>query len=1332
MSIYIDRTLYNSDNQEIKESELISLSQKVIIILAEPGAGKSCLLDNIAKQLGVQKKTANLFIHLPPERAKLLIIDAFDELVRIDSSSVTKSLVMAENTSAEKIILSSRSSEWSESYTRTCKELFGEDPLLLYLKPFNQQEQKEIFNSYYPEENAETFLQEAGKIELAPLLSNPLFLILFSKSYIENNKIFENRYSAFKIAIEGLARENNPSHSSSLPANKKVELVEDVFCKLILSGSEGISTSDRSSQHLFPNITNLNSDTNIFQILSTQFFTPGENPGQHRPIHKIVVEYCVGRYLANKLTSSVNPLSLNKILSIIAPNNIVRDELRGLFAWIAVLSENQQIQEKLINLDPYAILANGDPSLLLPRSKRILLSRLKDLNQKDPYFTRHDMWRNFSISDFFYDDMIDELKELLSEKYRSGNLQRVLLKLLLESPLVSKVVDELRTIICDTNPKYKELSIRRLAGECLLKVKGYPIKDVWIQLVSEKDSVSLSIASEIMNLSDRNYFDLNDYIYFLNICAELYPTSYEIERVLGKRYFIRLFIQELELDLTIKLLDSLSNNLACTCQKKYDCECRVGISKIIGMLLDRYFELSSKFNMSKIWEWIKNLYFQNGISKEQSLSVKTLSENDELRQGIIKLAFENLWVREEIHNMKCYHFEWHSHSGLNFQYQDLRFIIDLAFETNNIELWKYFIARHDFYNKEKKPNLLRRYMRNQALQKPAFLIAWYRINQESKEFYQRNTLKYNRKKSIRNINRKKRKSLARNIQYIQQNRELIESGSHWDSLLSFSYTFLQEPGKIAEKFGDEKLVRNALYNCINYIQSDIPNLTDLAKLHSDASVLNIEIVLYASCIEIFTRDRSLKTLQQNLLEALYTHLSVPWIGMDDCLRKQLKDEVESLLFNNVETIEKFISDYIEPQLPNTNYKNHPVYWLEKDLFKQFQKKYALEWLSKYSHLKLPELEKLMSMAIQSSNRESLKLLVKKRCDELVSAENHKQNGDQKTQRDFWYIHAFYLLDQDYEDYWKELTKDRNAIFILENDLRVFGDYKDWLVLSPEKVELILNTFWQEYPEVELSDIYGSESPDDEKAYRFLTNVIFFLGKNESDNTIPVIDRLLNNPAYINLHSDLRSIRFNYLKKIAIQSFQAPKPEQIVNLIERDEIISMENLRAVIIEEFQHYQDDLNGHDITTKSIFYNGDMVLANRVDENTATQYIAERLRRLENRQIIVSREHYMKDDKRCDIVISKLIEGNRKIVPIEVKGQWHSEVYSAFENQLNRLYSIHPDSDGQGIYLVLWFGSDEKVAGVKGHGINSAQELYWKVYEKISEELRNRIDLFVLDLSS
>ena len=202
--------------------------------------------------------------------------------------------------------------------------------------------------------------------------------------------------------------------------------------------------------------------------------------------------------------------------------------------------------------------------------------------------------------------------------------------------------------------------------------------------------------------------------------------------------------------------------------------------------------------------------------------------------------------------------------------------------------------------------------------------------------------------------------------------------------------------------------------------------------------------------------------------------------------------------------------------------------------------------------------------------------------------------------------------------------------------------------------------------------------------------------------------------------------------LQIQNLQIPKIEQIVYFLDKNEIISVENLRTVILEELRNYQKDLDGHDITTKSIFYHGKINIQNRVDENTATQRIAERLRlRLENQQVNLMREGYMKDNNRCDLVFSKLINGKRKILPVEVKGQWHSELYSAFDSQLDRLYAIHPDADGQGIYLVLWFGVDEKVANRKNHLINNAKELYLEIQKHMSEELKKRLDVFVLDLS-
>lgn len=1336
---YLSRILRTTDNQEFNEPELLSVKNKVIIVLAEPGAGKSYLLDSLAKQIGVTKHTANIFIHSNEEKCASLVIDGFDELVKIDSSMVIKALVMAKNTSAERIILSSRSSEWFENYTHHCKTIFGEDPLLVYLKPFEEKEQKALFLHYYPQQNAEQFLDEADNIELTPLLANPLFIQLFSKSYVENNQRFENRYSAFKLAIEGLAKETNSSYSfgnNILPALKKIELAEDIFTKLMLSGSEGVSLSDSASNRFYPHIATLNSDVNIKQILSTQFFLPADGAEQHRPVHRIVAEYCAGSYLAKKLTSEVNPLSLRRILSIIAPNNIVRDELRGLFAWMAVLSENQCIQDTLIDLDPYAILSNGDPALLLQASKIKLLSKLKELNQEDPFFRRSDIWRNFSISGFFTDDLIDELKDLLSLANYGGHLQGLLLELLADSSIISKLTNELKTIVHNISPEYKDSYIRRLAGECLAKTGSEVLRDTWEFLINTKDKSSLDIAANIMANSSDSYFQLNDYVQFLRLCAELYPTDHRIERVIGERLFIKQFIQKLSLNLVVPLLNEFSTNLSCTCQQKYNCQCHIGISKIISMLLDRYFELSaSPWEAETIWGWIKNLYFQKNITKEESLSVKILSENGLLRKSIIKLAFENIFDKKEIHEIKMNCFELHNHSGLNFQPSDLRYVIDLAFATNNVELWSYFIVRHDYYSKEKTSNPLRQYMRYQALQKPDFLCAWYRNNREHEKYYRnyRNSiLRYNRKKSYKEYNKKQRNICNKNIKYIQENRHLIESGKNFNTLLHFSEVVLFEPDKIIENFGDEQLVRNALYNCLDYIKPNIPNLSKLAELQCQSQTLYIEFILYASCLEILKRDGSLKNVPLEALKALRTNLSTYWIGMNSDELKWLKKEVNHCLFLHIDHVEQFLREYIEPQLACIDCKSTQVNLIYDEEFKPLQNSLPLEWLEKFPNIKFNDLEVLLPLAAQFGNREKVKSLIHQRCEELLKIILTSQDRENKQKRDFWFVHAFYLLDKDYEIFWQELVKDSESILILEKHFGVFGDYPKWLTLSSKKIELILNTFIDQWQEVHLPRMYSSDSPASEKAYRFLDGLINQLGNDNIDDPIAVIDRLLQDARYTKFYSRLKSIRYHYLRKFSLQNFQAPTAEQIVHLLDKDEIISIENLRAVILEELQAYQNDLNGHDITTNSIFYHGEINITNRVDENTATRHITERLRlRLENRQVIPIREGYMKDDNRCDIVFSKLINGKRKILPIEVKGQWHPQLYSAFDHQLNRLYTIHPDAEGQGIYLVLWFGSDEKVANRKKHGINSAEELYLNIQKQIPEELKHLMDIFVLNLA-
>lgn len=1149
---------------------------------------------------------------------------------------------------------------------------------------------------------------------------------------MENNQCFTNRHSAFKLAIEGLAKENNSGYSydrNILPASKKIELVEDVFTKLMLSGSEGVSLSDSASNHFYPHIVTLNSDKNINQILSTQFFLPSDGVEQHRPVHRIVAEYCAGNYLAKRLTSIDNPLSLLKILSIIAPNNIVRDELRGLFAWMTVLSENQRIQEELIDLDPYAILSNGDPALLLPCSKKKLLSKLKVLNQEDPYFRRSDRWRSFSISGFFTDELLDELKSLLSPDNSDGDLQGLLLELLIDSPIVSKLTNELKSIVC--NVSFKSKYIRRLAGKCLAKIKESNYREIWEYLIEARDNTSLAIVADMMAKSNTE-FEIDDYIKFLRICSDLYPTDYRIESVIGERFFIKRFIQKLSFALVVPLLNELSANLSCSCQRKYNCQCRVGISKIISMLLDRYFELVQEpWDPEKIWEWTKNLYFQNAATKKESLSIKILSENDELRQNIIRIAFGNIFDYKSIYETIFYIFE-RGHSGLNFQLQDYKYIVDLAFDTDNVELWSNFMARHNFYG-HKGPNQLRQYMRMQALEKNAFLRVWYRKNIEDKKSYKRNIYRYSRKKRYRERNKKQRNIRYKNIKYIQENRSLIESGKHFGYLFKFSEIILLEPNKIIEEFGDEQLVRNALYNCLDYIQPNIPSLSKLAELQCQSKSLNLEFILYAACLEILKRDGTLNSVSAEILTALRTNLSSYWLGVNFDDRDRLKQEVDRCLFSNPADAENFLRKYIEPQLACMECKSSQVNWLADDeTFKFLQTTLPLEWLEDFPDMNFSAQKELLKLAIQFGDREKLKEIVQQYCENLLNINPTLEEEDIKSKRNFWFAHAFYLLDENYEIFWQELIKDVNSIFISEEHFGSFGDYTRWIMLSPVKIELILNAFIEQWEEVDLPTSYGSDSPDSEKAYRFLCGLISKLEGIYEDNLVPVIERLLQDARYIKFHTSLRSIRFNYLCKLAIQDFQMPTADQVANFLERNEIISVENLRAVILEELRNYQKDLDGHDITTKSIFYHGEINIQNRVDENTATQRIAERLRlRLENQQVNIMREGYMKDNNRCDLVFSKLINGKTKILPVEVKGQWHPKLYSAFDSQLERLYTIHPDADGQGIYLVLWFGKDEMVAKLKKHKINNAKELYLEIQKQMSEELKKRLDVFVLDLS-
>ncbi|ENM6713777.1 hypothetical protein AB8O11_001238 [Escherichia coli] len=1336
-TFYLERSFTHSD-RAYTESELLTAS-KYIVVLAEPGGGKTELMKSLALKLNTSVSNASVFAYVGADKENSpLIIDAVDEVARIDQSGIHKLLALAKTSKPTCVIMSSRSSEWGLASTSIFERFLGASPMIVRLREFDQDEQHAIFKHYAPAEDFFAFQTEVTRFSLDMLLPNPQFLKMFTDAYLESDRRFADKRSIFALAVERLAKEVNPDipkTSVSLSVTQKIAFSAEVYAKLLLSGAEGVSTIDTTANRMYPMLPALfSSSTACYDILSTQLFKPGDKEDQHRPVHKIVAEYCAADYLIKRIAAPADDLTLTKCLSVIAPNGAARDELRGLLGWMAALG-NRSVQGSIIELDAYAVLANGDPSQLERSSKLQLLHRLKEIEAADPYFRRSDFWRRFSAAGFFKQDVVEEIKPLLTMG-NDGHLRDLILELLTDSPVNSQLMSELSLLTL--NPNESE-HIRTLASRCLLNVKEYDFIGTLAVLIFEASNISLNIAAKVIEATGPEKFDHKYLSGFLRVCANLYPDHKEqFEGVVGTRYFIKKLISCFSQHTLESLLDELTHNLHCHCGKKsYECDCRNGISKIVGSMVDRYFELAqAPFDPVRIWQWIDNLNFHRHCQPDQSKSVQVLRENETLRQGIIAHVFGPLTDRNEIFNIRVWKFDGnlHSHSGLHLWRNDYTFILNLAFKTDNVDLWASFLVNHQRYKNREEQGFddLRAQMRQHALSKPAFMREWARYNNAMKLSEQEHQLwRFRHSRSRKRHDKKQREIHAKNIKFVNENRDIVERGCHWRCLVRFAELVLMHPERIEFEFGDEKLVRTALKNCLDFITPEVPTLPELAALQCESRCRYSVMILYAACLEILRSEGNLECVNIVLLTALRTNIHMGYNSVSTEERDALQTEIDRLIFPDSESAEKYLRQYVEPQLAQPC--PHPEIWMlsGEEVFSHSRAKLSIEWLRRFTDLSLDSVDAIFEIAAQYGDREDLKEIIAERCSEMMSVwPNPTENEDIERKRIFWLVREFYFLENITDTYWAWLKYDKdNLLCFYERSERMSrSEHRAWPELTSIKIEAILDAFIEQWPHVDLPDHWDSDSPKEEKAYRFLTNLIWSIESDIPDNALPVLGRLLNAPRFTTLHKELQSIHAAQIRKKALRDFEPPTPDEIVQHLDCESVVTVEDLRQLVLQELQDFQKAIDGGEFNSADRFYEKN----DRLDEVKSTEIIAERLNlRLQPQGITITPEHQLKGKNRSDFTASKLIGGRRRLLVTEVKGQWHRELYSAASAQLYDRYSIHPDAEQQGIFLVIWFGESETVAGRKTHGIKTAQELKIGIEAVLPADLRGLIDVFVLDVS-
>jgi energy-coupling factor transporter ATP-binding protein EcfA2 len=1320
---YIKRRIKVGE-EVLSEQELLSRSD-LIILLAQPGAGKTELLKHFAKLLQARSLRAAVFRHSTEAlTANAVIIDAMDEVAKVSENDLWDIFAKARMATGT-VIFSSRSSEWENARTKLVEDYFGKKPTIASLIEFDQDEQRQLFEHTFPKENFELFFAETQRFELNPLLGNPQFLQILGHAYIQNNRQFTSKLQIYSDAATRLANEQNPDRSSRgrLESSVIVRETGNIFANLLLSGASGVAVKETIENRDFPYIGIFKTDKSVdpLILLDSQLFKQANTPNEHEPVHRIIAEFLAAKHVVTQFEDTTNRVSLGRCLAIIAPNGVVRDELRGLFGWMAALG-NRETQKQLIELDPYAVLANGDPSQLVPTNKVFLIKQLINLSEHDPYFRRSDYWRSFNIGKFFTNETIAEIKPILSGDANS-HLKGLFLELIAGTSIIFDLSNELETLaLTPSESRYNRIEAYTL----LLNCYGYNATHTMDQLIAEASPTSLQMATKLVSEYGAKNFKFEEILALLQKLPSLYSESHRTHRTDGySHYFLTQFFKILPTDRLEDYLDTLTSDLECECgeDRDYLCKCRFSRSKVIGPILDLYFQNHENSHASyRIWQWLKNLRFPGQLFPKDSSAVAALTSDHILRREIHVHAFNEACSEEEYRNLRWAFFDSHRHSGLQMTEDDQIEIVNYAYEHNNVNLWKTFCKSHNYYgNRENFQNPTRTLMRAQSRDNPQLMAIWSQNNRNAKLEWQETRRRFPSRKS--RYDRRERKQLEASKRSLRDNIDIIEAGKHWGWLRQFAHLFLHTPDQL-EEAAPLSTVEKSLTNCIPFLSEHAPSLEEIGQNGRN----EIAEVLYAACLMRWRKGFSLSEVPAKILKAIKTEVSSS-TGVSNEEVAQFELKLDHLLFPHRDDIEKFARELVEPGLSKSEHAFTFTGFIQyKDVFRTIRAELALEWLIRFPDMPFEAERTLFSLMFPETPSKDIKELIANRVTVYLPQSPEDLSVFANSRRMFWLLNSFFH-DND-PAVWNELGSNKqNLLAIAERSERFHGD-DDILSppLSAEKLYNILTTFFDHWPEVELPSSFGTSSPPEEKAYRYLSGTPSRIGRNSPETAIPVLDRLLDDEKFVKFRSALLSEKAFSMRKMALGNFYPPSPSDISALFRNQDIASVEDLRTIVVESLGDLEQQIRQSETDTLETFYSAN----NHIDENTARNRLVDLLKgQMTALNLSVEIERHMKDSNRCDITVASMIDCQRRLLMIEVKGQWHRELFTAASVQLDQRYSSHPEAEEQGIYLVLWFGTSVSVAGKTKSTIKTPEELRTEIIDSMPREMHGRIDVVVMNLS-
>jgi hypothetical protein len=425
------------------------------------------------------------------------------------------------------------------------------------------------------------------------------------------------------------------------------------------------------------------------------------------------------------------------------------------------------------------------------------------------------------------------------------------------------------------------------------------------------------------------------------------------------------------------------------------------------------------------------------------------------------------------------------------------------------------------------------------------------------------------------------------------------------------------------------------------------------------------------------------------------------------------------VFTSEEEIAEFLTTMIEPRI-HVGHEHIPgLHQLSHDeRYRRVAARLALAWLKAYPDAKLVVQRELLDTAIRFAPHDEVRALIRERV--------ASPKPDQSALRPLW-VAASFLMD--FENSEVELktfcNEDPGHVWALRGIVRVDRGER-WRPLSIRQIEFIVEQFAECWPPIEHpSSTWGDQNEWD--ATDFIRTAIGSIGADSSQEASEALDRLVASSRAATYRDQIKHVRAQQQRLRRDTEYRVPSFVEVKSTLAGGFPETIDDLKALTLDAIETVQRYLRQGDTTAWKAFWSG----SSPCNENTCRDRLLDVLRGHMPRAIAANPETRMPDAKRTDIAVIY----NGMGLPVEIKGQWHKDVWNAPSAQLIDLYTKDYRANGRGIYLVLWFGPAAD-KNLKAHPDGkpapiTPEELRRMLLDRLDPSERSRVDIVVLNIS-